>query len=203
MRWKWSNGPNGLHWAGRLVQPVFPFLLRHPHCRLLSRQNVIFHLCYILTLTYIHCSSRSASVCATPLHRRLHPNVMIECESGVKYYADHVICTVPLGVIKESAETLFAPPLPADKRAAIEKLHFGTVNKIFLEYDRPFLSPDVDEIVLLWDDTAQSEIPMKERWFRKIYSFAKQSDTLLIGWISGEEARCVYSTYFGGTGLIY
>ena len=102
------------------------------------------------------------------------------------------MCTVPLGVIKESAETLFAPPLPADKRDAIEKLHFGTVNKIFLEYERPFLSPDVDEIVLLWDDRAEraAEIPMKDRWFRKIYSFAKQSDTLLIGWISGEEARC-------------
>ena len=119
---------------------------------------------------------------------------MVECEDGVKYYADHVICTVPLGVIKESAETLFAPPLPADKREAIEKLHFGTVNKIFLEYERPFLSPDVDEIVLLWDRAErESEIPMKERWFRKIYSFAKQSDTLLIGWISGEEARCVRS----------
>jgi len=135
-------------------------------------------------------SSRSASVCATPLHRRLHPNVMVECENGVKFYADHVICTIPLGVIKESAETLFAPSLPADKRAAIEMLHFGTVNKIYLEYERPFLSPDVDEIVLLWDRMErESEVPMKERWFRKIYSFAKQSDTLLIGWISGEEAR--------------
>ena len=73
-------------------------------------------------------------------------------------------------------------------------LHFGTVNKIYLEYERPFLSPDVDEIVLLWDRMErESEVPMKERWFRKIYSFAKQSDTLLIGWISGEEARCAYT----------
>ena len=119
---------------------------------------------------------------------------MVECENGVKFYADHVICTIPLGVIKESAETLFAPSLPADKRAAIEMLHFGTVNKIYLEYERPFLSPDVDEIVLLWDRMErESEVPMKERWFRKIYSFAKQSDTLLIGWISGEEARCAYT----------
>ena len=31
------------------------------------------------------------------------------------------------------------------------RLHFGTVNKIFLEYERPFLSPGVDEVVLLWD----------------------------------------------------
>ena len=118
---------------------------------------------------------------------------MVECENGVKFYADHVICAIPLGVIKESAETLFTPSLPADKRAAIEMLHFGTVNKIYLEYERPFLSPDVDEIVLLWDRMErESDVPMKERWFRKIYSFAKQSDTLLIGWISGEEARCAH-----------
>ena len=160
--------------------------------------NKTNHLRYLVVI-FLLFSSRSASVCATPLHRRLHPNVMIECENGVKYYADHVICTVPLGVIKESAETLFAPPLPLDKREAIEKLHFGTVNKIFLEYERPFLSPDVDEIVLLWDRAERElDIPMKDRWFRKIYSFAKQSDTLLIGWISGEEARCVYLTFFEG-----
>ena len=41
---------------------------------------------------------------------------MVECENGAKLYADHVICTVPLGVLKESAHTLFAPPLPEDKR---------------------------------------------------------------------------------------
>lgn len=135
-------------------------------------------------------SSRSASVCATPLHRRLHPNVMIECENGVKFYADHVICTVPLGVIKETAETLFVPSLPPDKRDAIEKLHYGTVNKIYLEYDRPFLSPDIDEVILLWSPVEnEAQVPMKDRWFRKIYSFAKINETMLVGWISGEEAR--------------
>ena len=30
---------------------------------------------------------------------------------------------------------------------------------------------------------------MKDRWFRKIYSFAKLNETVLVGWISGDEAR--------------
>ena len=72
----------------------------------------------------------------------------------------------------------------------MERLHFGTVNKIFLEYEAPFLSPGIDEVILLWERVErETEVPLKERWFRKIYSFAKHTDTLLIGWISGEEAR--------------
>ncbi len=118
---------------------------------------------------------------------------MVECENGVKFYADHVICTVPLGVIMERADSLFQPALPPDKATVLDRLHFGTVNKIFLEYERPFLSPDIDEVILLWDKldaaAATADAPMKERWFRKIYSFSKVNETMLVGWIAGEEAR--------------
>ena len=84
------------------------------------------------------------------------------------YYTDHVICTLPLGWLKTkkvlSAEEilvpiaivlkfcqlflfkdLFVPELPKDKQDAMEKLSFGTVDKIFLEYDRPFLAPILTE----------------------------------------------------------
>ena len=71
---------------------------------------------------------------------------MVECENGAKFYTDHVVCTVPLGVVKEKKD-LFVPPLPQEKREAMEKLNFGTVDKIFLEYERPFLSPDISEVV--------------------------------------------------------
>lgn len=136
-------------------------------------------------------SSRATSVCCTPMHVRQHPNVMVECEDGKKFYTDHVVCTVPLGVLKSKPD-LFVPPLPQSKKEAMEKLNFGTVNKIFLDYDRPFLSPDISEVILLWDTTtkeATSAVPMKDRWFRKIYSFVKVTETLLLGWISGEEAK--------------
>ena len=32
------------------------------------------------------------------MHAKNHPNVMVECEDGDTYYADHVICTIPLGM---------------------------------------------------------------------------------------------------------
>ncbi len=131
-------------------------------------------------------SSRAASISCTPAHRRSHPNVLVECEDGTRYYADHVICTIPLGVLKEKKE-LFVPTMPKEKRDAMDKLNFGTVDKIMLEYERPFLAPDISEVILLWD-RPDKELEMKDRWFRRIYSFTKLSETVLVGWIAGEEA---------------
>ncbi|XP_037943146.1 peroxisomal N(1)-acetyl-spermine/spermidine oxidase-like, partial [Teleopsis dalmanni] len=126
--------------------------------------------------------------------------VRIDCVDGRTYYAEHVICTIPLGVLKCTHKTLFDPELPHYKREAIENLMFGTVDKIFLEYERPFLSADISEIMLLWDDEDDYESSttdmqrtsveyLSKNWFKKIYSFAKMSDTLLLGWVSGREAE--------------
>lgn len=106
--------------------------------------------------------------------------VYVHCENSV-YSADSIICTLPLGVLKSS--DIFSPKLPKYKEKSIGRLLYGVVNKIFLCYDRPFLKKDVDEILLLWDDDE------KHDWYKKIYSFSKLNDTLLLGWISGVEAE--------------
>lgn len=116
----------------------------------------------------------------------------MECENGRTITAEHVICTLPLGVLKRAAQDLFEPSLPAYKLEAINRLMFGTVDKIFLEYERPFLNPGVSEVMLLWDDGQLSEVEKRDiskTWFRKIYSFTKITDTLLLGWISGRAAE--------------
>jgi len=134
-------------------------------------------------------SSCAPSVCATPAVHRAHPNVKVELANGDVFYTDHVICTIPLGWLKTKTD-LFVPELPKDKQDAMEKLNFGTVDKIFLEYDRPFLAPILTEVILLWEPLPDEEaVPMKDRWFRKIYSFSKVSETMLLGWISGREAE--------------
>lgn len=114
--------------------------------------------------------------------------VEVLCENGDTFYANHVICTIPLGVLKEHASNLFEPSLPQYKIESIERLLFGTVDKIFLEYDRPFLNPEITEIMLLWENS-QTSGDMSGTWYKKIYSFSKVSDTLLLGWISGKEAE--------------
>lgn len=116
--------------------------------------------------------------------------VKIVCDNGVEYYANHVICTVPLGVLKDTHKTLFEPGLPQYKVESIEHLLFGTVDKIFLEYDRPLLNKDISEVMLIWDATDDNDADgLEKNWYRKIYSFSKVSETLLLGWISGKEAE--------------
>lgn len=126
----------------------------------------------------------------SPTYDKHHRNkAKIICDDGTEYYADHVICTVPLGVLKECHKTLFEPELPHYKIEAMEHLLFGTVDKIFLEYDRPFLNKDISEVMLIWDSIDETCTSIAKTWFRKIYSFSKISETLLLGWISGKEAE--------------
>ena len=115
-------------------------------------------------------SSKATSVCCTPMEEKNYPNAMIECENGQFYYADHIICTIPLGVLKEKHSTLFSPGLPEPKLKSMDKLRFGTVNKIFLQYDQPFLTPQISEVILLWDNKCESvsddQLPMSDKWYR-------------------------------------
>ncbi|KAF4518404.1 hypothetical protein B566_EDAN002057 [Ephemera danica] len=115
--------------------------------------------------------------------------VEVICENGARFYCDRVICTLPLGVLKSKSKTLFYPELPPMKQEAIEKLLFGTVDKIFLEYDRPFLNPGITEVMLLWDSEEENQGTVEENWFKKIYSFTKVTETLLLAWVSGREAQ--------------
>ena len=56
------------------------------------------------------------------------------------FWCDAVVVTVPLGILKTSALT-FEPPLPQYKQECIERLGFGDLNKVILQFDRVF-----------WDD---------------------------------------------------
>lgn len=118
--------------------------------------------------------------------------ITVECDNGKVINCEQVICTLPLGVLKACAKDIFEPQLTTHKLEAIDRLLFGTVDKIILEYERPFLNPGVSEIMLLWDDRilpAEEASDLSKVWFRKIYSFTKLSDTLLLGWISGKAAE--------------
>lgn len=57
--------------------------------------------------------------------------------------ADRVIVTVPLGVLKADV-IVFDPPLPQAKRAAVERLGFGLLDKVVLVFDEPFWTEAYD-----------------------------------------------------------
>ncbi|XP_068140971.1 protein anon-37Cs [Drosophila tropicalis] len=61
----------------------------------------------------------------------------VGCLDGSLYKADHIICTLPLGVLKNFAGILFNPTLPLDKLLAIRNLGNGNPVKIFISYKKP------------------------------------------------------------------
>ena len=58
-------------------------------------------------------------------------------KKGTTYKADAVIVTVPLGILKAGCIE-FTPPLPTSKVAAINRLGYGTLVKVMLEFDQVF-----------------------------------------------------------------
>lgn len=60
-----------------------------------------------------------------------------------KFIADHVVVTLPLGVL-QAGNVRFYPELPRNKKNAIAKLGMGVLNKCYLRFPYAFWPADVD-----------------------------------------------------------
>ncbi|XP_078587788.1 spermine oxidase-like [Branchiostoma floridae x Branchiostoma japonicum] len=115
--------------------------------------------------------------------------ISVVCEDGEIFEADHVIVTVPLGVLKKHASTFFQPPLPEKKLGSIARMGFGVVDKVFLEFEKPFWeagSPGF-QLVCKEDDTDPT---CPKEWYKKLYIFYvdPKAPNTVFAWLSGEEA---------------
>ncbi|KAI9562668.1 hypothetical protein GHT06_010122 [Daphnia sinensis] len=123
-----------------------------------------------------------------------HP-VKITTDHGVNWRAKHVICTLPLGVLKRSHDKIFHPPLPPLKVKAIETIGFGKVEKVFVEFDQPFWEPGFGGVKLAWtaEDLAEKLLPRD--WYKVICSFEEvyRQPNVLAAWVSGREAEAMLS----------
>ena len=63
--------------------------------------------------------------------------------STAVFSADHVIVTLPLGVLKQN-NVRFVPELSLEKREAIAKLGMGVLNKCYLQFPYAFWPSDID-----------------------------------------------------------
>lgn len=117
---------------------------------------------------------------------------VVNCSDGSTFEADHVIVTTSVGVLKENFQTWFLPALPPFKVHAIQGLSFGTVDKIFLEFEKPFWDKEWAGFSMLWQ-TKDSEAIRKtdKAWLEDIFGFYKvdYQPNILCGWIGGPSAR--------------
>ncbi|KAI9357295.1 hypothetical protein DFJ73DRAFT_821247 [Zopfochytrium polystomum] len=71
-----------------------------------------------------------------------HP-VCVVTNNG-NFFAKSVICTIPLGVLKQHHQSLFHPSLPYDTQSAIKRLGIGLIDKIVLEFPYAFWPNSLD-----------------------------------------------------------
>lgn len=67
--------------------------------------------------------------------------VKIKTVSETEYDSSHVICTLPLGVLKTSVSPnseFFDPPLPPRRTDSIARIGFGLLDKLVLHYPTPW-----------------------------------------------------------------
>lgn len=112
---------------------------------------------------------------------------LIKCCDGEEFCADYVIITCSLGVLKEHAHAMFSPKLPSEKMDAIKTLGYGQVNKIFLEYSRPFWVWHDGGIRFAW---SPDELSHKKDWLKGLNCVeeVEGSKQVLCAYISGPEA---------------
>ena len=141
-------------------------------------------------------------------YKRTKP-IHVTCENGDEFSADHVIVTASVGYLKRNHRHLFFPALPDDKQRTLNMLQFGTINKIFLRYKKPFWKKmfkkaDLDGIQLLWNEdfsnadsnqceAVTSEGEIDKHFVKKLTGFdtVEKHPNMLVGWISGAEAEYV------------
>ncbi|XP_060188371.1 probable polyamine oxidase 5 [Lycium barbarum] len=120
--------------------------------------------------------------------------VKLHFVDGSIMYADHVIVTVSLGVLKQGIHQdsgMFNPPLPSFKTQAISRLGFGVVNKLFLK-----LHPTHDEEYAINFPYLQMVFNQSEPnpkipwWMRRTANLSPiyGKSNVLLSWFAGKEA---------------
>ncbi|XP_064631276.1 spermine oxidase-like [Lineus longissimus] len=133
----------------------------------------------------------------TPCTNASQP-VTLQCKDGGTFSADHVIVTASAGFLKQNANSMFHPPLPKRKMDALKGIGFGTVDKIFLEFEKPFWEEHCDGMHFVWSgdepfqlDCIDAEQDVDREWYKSLLGFQTVTNhpNILLGWIAGTAAR--------------
>ncbi|KAF6163220.1 hypothetical protein GIB67_025084 [Kingdonia uniflora] len=116
-------------------------------------------------------------------------NEGVEVASGDQLFqADMILCTVPLGVLKNRTIT-FQPELPKRKLDAIERLGFGLLNKVAMVFPQVFWGEDLDTFGCLNKETR------RRGEFFLFYSYHTVSGgPVLIALVAGETTLAFEAT---------
>ncbi|KDN37658.1 amine oxidase [Tilletiaria anomala UBC 951] len=99
--------------------------------------------------------------------------VQVVSQDGLKYEAASVLCTIPLAVLK-GAKGMFEPSLPERRKAVIDRVNVGALNKVLLSYDNPWWEVKTGSFTIL--PTTLIPADLQSASLRDIFS----SSTLIV-----------------------
>lgn len=111
--------------------------------------------------------------------------------NGTKIKSNAVILTPSLGYLKKHHKRLIEPPLPLKQTNAIEKLGFGLINKVFIDFGEPWWEPGTKGFQLIWRRKVfDPDVP---RWTKDLTGFdvLVGHRAVILGWVGGEGAYLV------------
>ncbi|XP_072938120.1 spermine oxidase-like isoform X2 [Epargyreus clarus] len=119
-----------------------------------------------------------------------HSLVHVRCKDGSLYAAKSVIVTMSIGVLKERHQKLFNPPLPKEKVTSINSLQLCVLDKIYIEFTKPWWPKSPGNISLLWTEEDKAKFA-DDKWVTEIYGFltVEYQPNLLLAWIYGKGAE--------------
>ena len=100
---------------------------------------------------------------------------------------DHLIITSSIGFLKNNMKSFFGMSLPQNKIDIINSLGFGTIDKIYLYFDKPFWRKDIKGLQLIWTNRDHN-LPV---WVYDITGFdlVRGQPNVLVAWIGGNGAK--------------
>lgn len=120
-----------------------------------------------------------------------NPLVQVTCKDGSLYAAKSVIVTVSVGVLKERHNQLFNPPLPSEKVNTIQNLQMCILDKIYVEFEKPWWPANPANFTILWQDEDKAKFTEKDKWITEIYGLMSvdYQPNVLLTWIYGNGAE--------------
>lgn len=87
-------------------------------------------------------------------------------------------------------QTFFNPPLPADKVNSINNLQLSVLDKIYIEFEKPWF-PKNTNITILWRDEDKAKFSQDDKWITEIYGLMSvdHQPNVLLAWIYGNGAE--------------
>nr|CAD7461499.1 unnamed protein product [Timema tahoe] len=113
---------------------------------------------------------------------------LVRCQDGQEFWADFVIITLPLGVLKRNVTRMFCPALPVSKIEAINNIGFSSASKFYLAYSSPLFPWAKQPLHYMW---REEDLETRKDWTRGLQSLQQVpgSNHVLTGWVIGKHAE--------------